>query len=350
MPEKTYRVGVIGLSGIAAGKKEPDFKLVLDTPVPASHVQSYALLPKTEVVAVCELKPELFDKFKHDWGDEFPDANTYTDYRELIDKENLDILSVCTSDHRHTDIVVYAANAGVKGIVCEKPFASSVDDCDRMIEACEANKTLVTVDHTRRWQLPFERAREAIEDGDIGKVMQITGNMGGARAMTFRNGTHLIDGVKFFADSDPEWVFAELEEGFDDYSSYGGDGGRDPATDPACSGYVHFKNGVRAYINIVKEMKPGFYIQVMGESGELDIYHGVVLRKDMNSAENLILPTHRIYGIAACIDELIGVMENGGELISPPREAKKTVEIIIGFLQSHARGNVRVDLPLPPGH
>ena len=44
------------------------------------------------------------------------------------------------------------------------------------------------------------------------------------------------------------------------------------------------------------------------------------------------------------------MIENGGELLSPATEAKKVVEIIVGFLKSQERGNVRVDLPLPPGN
>jgi hypothetical protein len=57
-----------------------------------------------------------------------------------------------------------------------------------------------------------------------------------------------------------------------------------------------------------------------------------------------------ITGIPAYIEELIGVIENDGELLSPASEGKKVVEIIVGFLKSQERGNVRVDLPLPPGN
>ena len=119
MAEKRYRVGVVGLSGIGANRLEADSGAVLNTPMPGSHVASYAALPHTDLVAVCELKTELFDQFRERWGDVLPDVQTYTDYREMLEKENLDILSVVTSDNRHTDIVVDAANAGIKGIACE---------------------------------------------------------------------------------------------------------------------------------------------------------------------------------------------------------------------------------------
>ena len=113
----------------------------------------------------------------------------------MLKKENLDILSVVTSDNRHTDIVVDAANVGIKGIVCEKPLATTVDDCNRMIAACETNGVPISIDHTRRWWPAYHRARKAIREGAIGGVRRIVAHMGGPRAMLFRNGTHLIDGT-----------------------------------------------------------------------------------------------------------------------------------------------------------
>ena len=220
-----------------------------------------------------------------------------------------------------------------------------------MIEACEANGTVISVDHTNRWKPHYDVAREAIRNNSIGEVKRIVGHLGGPRAMLFRNGTHLVDGVCFFADSDPEWVFAELEPGYDHYDRYLGDGGRDPATDPAGSGYIHFRNGVRAFINATKGQYPAsFGIQVYGETGMIEVHNSRVIRRDRNTTEFYPFPFHELTGIPACVAELTKVMENGGDLLSPAREAKKTVEVLVGFLQSHARGNVRVDLPLPPGH
>lgn len=349
--QKGYRVGVVGLSGIAANRPSSAPAELLNTPSPSSHLGAYSALPQTEVVAVCELKPELFEKMHQTWGEEFSDVQTYDDYRQMIERENLDILSVCTSDNRHTAIVVAAANAGVKGIVCEKPFATTIDECNRMIEACRANGTVLTVDHTNRWLPHYQVARDAVRAGSIGKVHRIVAHLGGQRAMLFRNGTHLIDGVCFFADSDPEWVFAELEPGYDHYDSYQGDGGRDPATDPAGSGYIHFRNGVRAFVNVAKEQYgASFSIQLFGESGQLDIHNSQVIRRDRNTTENFPFPRHQLTGIPACIADLIRTIENGGEVQSTAQEAKKVVEILVGFLQSHTRGNVRVDLPLPPGY
>jgi predicted dehydrogenase len=345
-----YRVGVVGLSGISAGRAPVEAGEVLQTPLPTSHVSAYAALAQTTVVAVCDLKPERLAAFEERWGDVFPDARAYADVGEMLDREDLDILSVVTPDHAHGDIVVAAAARGVRGIACEKPLATTVADCDRMIAACEANGATLSVDHTRRFRPPYQAARAAIRRGAIGPVQRVIASMGGPRAMLFRNGTHLIDGVCFFAESAPEWVFAELDPGFETYFAYRGDGGRDPATDPGASGYVHFRNGVRAFVNCSKGQSPAFILQVIGEQGEIDVaMDHAVLRRGTHAAELLSPPVHMRTGIAAYLEELIRVMEHGGETTSSPREARKTVEIIVGFLTSQEQGSARVNLPLPPG-
>ena len=114
MPQN-YRVGVVGLSGIAANRRAAEPGNILKTPSPSSHMGAYHLIPQTDVVAVCELKTELFEKVADTWGQEFGELETYTDYRAMIERENLDIVSVVTSDHRHTDIVVEACKRRRKG-------------------------------------------------------------------------------------------------------------------------------------------------------------------------------------------------------------------------------------------
>ena len=64
--------------------------------------------------------------------------------------------------------------------------------------------------------------------------------------MLFRNGTHLVDAVCYFAEADPVWVIAAHERGFEDYGiEYKGEGGKDPRLDPASTLIIEFENGIR---------------------------------------------------------------------------------------------------------
>ena len=65
--------------------------------------------------------------FKKNYAQDYPELRIYSSHKEMLEKESpLDIITVGVSDHRHADIVVDAANAGVKGIFCEKPLATTV--------------------------------------------------------------------------------------------------------------------------------------------------------------------------------------------------------------------------------
>ena len=149
--DKTYRAGIIGLTGI--GQSPPRYNLwATRHPQPHSHAAAYAAHPRAEVVAVCELVPELLAQYEKNWG---PAAH-YTDYRAMLAKENLDILSVVTSDHLHDQMVVDAAEAGVPAIYCEKPLATTLANADRMLAAVEKSGAKMCVNHGRRWD-PFWR-------------------------------------------------------------------------------------------------------------------------------------------------------------------------------------------------
>ena len=200
-----------------------------------------------ELVAGCDLSEETLKVFGESLRERWPDIALYADYREMLRKEQPDIVTVATPDDRHAELVVDAVNAGARGIFCEKPLATTLADADRMIAACEAGNVVLSVDHTRRFMPMWKRLKnEFVRGGRIGELQYIVGALSGERASLFRNGTHLIDALCYLADSPPAWVFAELEAGYEDYTEYRGDGGRTPALEPSASGYIHFASGVRA--------------------------------------------------------------------------------------------------------
>ena len=233
------------------------------------------------------------DAFKAKWQDNWITSLFIRTIRRCSAAENLDVVTVATSDHRHADLVVDAANAGVKGIFCEKPMATNIQDADRMLHATEQNGTILSIDHTRRWQPLWRHTREEIVGGGrIGDVQYVIGTLSGGRAMLFRNGTHCVDAICYFADSDPEWVSAELEDGYEDYSEYKGDGGHDPSTEPSAHGYIHFANGVRGYYaGGPKTTQSGFRVEIVGTNGYILINDKVATIHQGDSIETIDAPT-----------------------------------------------------------
>ena len=159
----------------------------------------------------------------------------------MLSSEDLDIVTVATPEHLHAEPTVLAAESGVRAIFCEKPLATSVEDADRMIAACEANGVILSVDYTRRWSPAFHKVRDAIRSGAIGELSTMSASFGGVQAWLFRSGSHLLDAMVFFTEANPVRVSAHLEDGYDDWDIYRGQGGgnateRDPgARGTSCS-------------------------------------------------------------------------------------------------------------------
>ncbi|MBX3014111.1 MAG: Gfo/Idh/MocA family oxidoreductase [Caldilineaceae bacterium] len=347
----TYNAVIIGLTGIGARRPSEPATLPIYGSMPRSHAAAYYRHPQTEVVAVCDLRQDALESFQREWADVWPNVRCYTDYRTMLAEEKPQLVSVCTPDHFHADITVEAAQRGARAILCEKPIATTLADADRMIAAAAANQVLLSIEHTRRWAPTFLKARELIRSGEFGALRSITSNLYSPRAMLFRNGTHLIDMICFFAEADPAWVFAELEEGFEHFTEYKSDGGHDPKTDPAVSAYIHFTNGVRATYNGLKVAMPGSQLELVCDKARLEVSdrtltviqgatHGAWARATVPVEDYMYS-----YQLAA-LAELIQGLEAGSGLISPAREARKTLEIMLAMLKSHELGNVRVNLPL----
>ena len=325
-----YRAGVIGCRGIGI-----------------QHATGIVGSDRARLVAACDLDEATLREFAQRWPDE--ELALYSDHREMLARASLDLVTVATSDHRHADLVVDAANAGAKGIFCEKPLATNLADADRMIAACDANNTTLSVDHTRRFIPLWRYAKEEIVDrGIIGPVQYVVGTLSGPRAMLFRNGTHTLDAICYYAGASPQWVVAELEEGYADYAEYRGDGGHVPATEPGANGYIHFAGGVRGfYIGGSKATPaPKQQIEVVGTTGRLLLGNkGILYRGE--EPEPLAPPSWPVEGIPAGIHELIAAMDQGSESVSPGRAGHLVVELIVGFLESQKQGNAPVSIPVP---
>ncbi|MBM3932942.1 MAG: Gfo/Idh/MocA family oxidoreductase [SAR202 cluster bacterium] len=348
-----YRVGIVGGTWIAASAPKAPPPYPLKNQIIVSHASCLALNPRAEVAALCDLKPELLEDFKKTWGAKWPKANVYTSYKEMLAKEKLDALTVVTPDNLHANITVDAANAGVRAIFCEKPIATSLEDADRMIDACLKNGTLLVVGHTRRWAPLYHKVRDTIRAGSIGQLSSIVATLGGPRAMLFRNGTHMLDAVSFFADSEPVQVFARLEDGFDHWDRYKGDGGREPANDPGVSGFIIFKNGVRTHYAGMKNTLATYTVQLSGPNGQINFGledRTAELQTAGPGPGDLLRLTLRpdffqVHGLVAAYEEMFDILEKGGQSISSATEGRKVLQIMLGFLKSHQEGGRLVTVP-----
>ena len=117
MSDRIYRVAIIGCGGMGNG-----------------HARAYQRHPRTEVVAAMDIRPEAVKKLAE--ANSVP--GVYTDRKEMFEKEELDIVDVCTWQSVRTEITVDAAEStNVVGIFGEKPMAASYGESLDMIDACK---------------------------------------------------------------------------------------------------------------------------------------------------------------------------------------------------------------------
>ncbi len=340
MTEQKLRAGVIGCG------------------LGANHGYAYAQAPEYELVAICDLNPEVIAKFYERSRVKQGTIREYTDYHAMLDKEDLDVVSVATPDDYHVKPVCDVANAGIRGIFCEKPLTTNLKDADLMIEAVERNGTKMSVDHTRSWLPLYQAVRGAVQQGEIGGLTRIVAYMGGRRSMLFRNGTHLVDAVCYFADSEPIWVIAAHERGFEDYGTkYKGEGGKDPMLDPGSTIIIEFANGVRGIVNSAKMTPAGLEFDLLGPSGRyrLNDSHCLAWKTSQpeGTPEEAPAPQGASYGdffgdsLILPVQELAQMIRNDVPSSSPPRRALNTLEILLAALVSQSRDSAKIYLPLP---
>ncbi|MGD9138437.1 MAG: Gfo/Idh/MocA family oxidoreductase [Desulfobacterales bacterium] len=144
----------------------------------------------------------------------------YPDYRQALENDEIDAIVVVTPTDYHRDIVVAAAEAG-KHILCEKPMAMTVPECDEMIEAAEKNNVVLQIGFMRRFDQSFVYAREQVRQGVIGEVVLVKSLTRGPSIpqrwqydIEKSNGplaevnSHDIDTLRWFTESEFEQVYA----------------------------------------------------------------------------------------------------------------------------------------------
>lgn len=173
-----------------------------------SHARGYLAHPEVEIVAIADINESNAQALAVFVGG----ASAYTSLRELLVKEQIDILSVCTWPTLHCEMVLTAIEAGVRIILCEKPMAVSLGEIDRMIEAADSAGARLFVNHQRRYEQPYAGARRLIDDGHLGDLLRVEGYVGdGWDLMSW--GSHWVDMARFFnSGQDISWVFAAADQ------------------------------------------------------------------------------------------------------------------------------------------
>ena len=130
-----------------------------------AHAEIYATEPYANLVAVCDRDESRAKALAEKYG-----CRHFSDYREMLQLEEIRAVGVVTPDFAHADPVAAAAEAG-RHILVEKPLATTWDDLKRIVRAVRKTGVQVMVDFHNRWNPPVFRIKRDLESGEPGKVI-----------------------------------------------------------------------------------------------------------------------------------------------------------------------------------
>ncbi len=332
---KKYEVGIIGCGRIASLLEQEPHR-----DKPCTHAGCHDYCSRTTMVAAADADQNRLHAFGRRWKV----SRLYPSWQEMLEKESLDIVSVCTYPVPHREIVSATAASGVKAIFCEKAMATSLREADEMIAACATHGVKLSINHTRRWDWRFRTVKSLIEQGRIGDLQAMTLNFSGG--MT-NGGTHYFDMLRFFA-GDVAWAVGHLS-------------GKE-LLDPGGSGYFYFHNNVRCHVNSVGGGRADSIFELIGNQGRITISsirpgRFRLFVDDGNGIKEEPFPAtpaeHRIntFSMGRCViplsvEEIVESLDSGTDTISTGFDGRAALEMIFSIHESERLGNRRVDFPL----
>ncbi len=133
------------------------------------HGDAVAGIPEIELAALCTRTESRLGEL----AEKFGVAQTYTDYTEMLANPDIDAVSVVTMWDQHTAPVLDALEAG-KHVFLEKPMASTVEDCRKICAAAAKAKGILQIGHICRFNPRYIAAKQAIDEGKIGKIVSLS--------------------------------------------------------------------------------------------------------------------------------------------------------------------------------
>lgn len=144
------------------------------------HFRCYKQMQDIEIVVLCDIEPDQLtaqgEAGNVAGAEESIDLSSvqfYTDFDTLLKEENLDAVSIALPTSLHSEYTVKALEAGLD-VLCEKPMAPSVAECEAMIAAAQKNNKILQVGHCIRFWPEYAVTKEIIDSGQYGKVKAIS--------------------------------------------------------------------------------------------------------------------------------------------------------------------------------
>lgn len=247
---KKIRIGIIGAGGVAQ----------------FGHIPSFQAIPGVDVTAICDINKEKLEFVSKHFGI----TDTYTEYEQLLKREDIDGVSICTPNHLHAQVSIAALQSG-KHVLCEKPFAINIKQAESIINGASRYGKVFLENFSQRFDVTTKIINSYISKGTLGHIyytkcsyLRRKGHPGLGGWFTHKNesgggtlidiGVHMIDlGLCFMGFPKPVLLTAST---YDYFANHAVDGGWPPIatrigdnfnkkvdTEDLATAFITFDNG-----------------------------------------------------------------------------------------------------------
>ena len=218
-----------------------------------THAMAFTQCSGVQIAAAADIDKTRLRKFGERWSVKC----LYTDYVNMLTKEHIDILSICTHSDSHYEIVEKAIeiNNGLKAVFCEKPIAGTLEEARKMVTLCRKKGIVLAVNHQRRLDSHYRKIKSMLDAGRIGKIQNIIFYYSGGLANI---GTHVFDLLLF--------LFGEVKSVLADSCN----SANSRIKDPDISGKLHFNGDIPCYLiacNVDDHLM--FELDIIGTTGRI---------------------------------------------------------------------------------
>jgi UDP-N-acetyl-2-amino-2-deoxyglucuronate dehydrogenase len=321
------------------------------------HVAAIKAVEGAELVAVCDTNEERLSEFAVDG------VRGYADLKDML-ASDVDVVCICTPSGIHAPLTIQAAEAK-KHVIVEKPMALTLEDADRMIDACEKNGVKMAVVHPNRFRPAVVELRKQLEQGAFGKIGHANATVRWNRNQAYYDqapwrGTKAMDGGVLMNQAIHNmdlllWMMGDIEE----ISSYHATRIRNIEAEDTSVSVIRFKNGALGVLEAAVTIYPKNLeesLSIFGEKGTAVIggptanwikewkFEGLPDEEAQNTIRRVEQDPFGIPGHQCIIQDMTEAVLNDRKPVVSGEEGRKALSFVIGCQLAAERNRpVRMD-------